>query len=927
MPLVNLKKKGILFYYFVISKKTKKATIVGMSQERLNMTTLPIKLLLLIAFSLPLMADDRQDLEKIQSEDHDHLWQEPLNFEMEDESMKPPLPDLFNHEEAAVDDITIIPQHEFKENKEPVFEDHDSGPLEPQDDHEVDEEDYHDIIKSRIINEIIILGNKNVPVEAILNKIPYHINEIYSSLKSKLLISNLIDMGYFKNVELRGENVGRDKINLHVLVTEKKLLKDVIFVGNKHLPEKDIKKKINFSEKPALDENDLKKYVIALKKMYRDKDYHHVDIEAKLVEDENSDKVNAQFTFKENQKTCIQRVFFEGNKAFTSKQLRALIFTREDWILGFMDRSGSYQPEAIDADKHTLENFYQSNGYFNAKVTDVDINPDPVDPNMLHVTFHILEGNIYTISDITVPGNDVISQEELEARLPIRVGDLYSKDKIRETIEILRLILGEYGYIYADVDPSVEPNDEKRTVSISFFTELGDKINVRRIEIRGNQKTRQKIIRRCLLFDEGDLLTTQKLEDSKSKIEQLGFFDQQKGVSWKINRVSQDIADLELFVEEVKTGRVDAQLGFGGSPRDLQNPTESFRIGGSISDTNLFGLGIGVNLNGEFSKQERQLLFNITEPWLFDRPIFVAFDLALKKLLYEDLKLTKNEVKEQVVNGSLSLGFVAQNLNFTRFVFLFGAEGLHNDKIPEAGISDPKVAEEYNAILRRRFPQGSFPWFAAQASQDFRNHPLHPSRGYQWLAQTRLSVPSNGHLNIASSPNASTLKFGFWKWDCDASYYTPLIGERDLVFYFHTHFGIVGAFNGTAIPFRELYHIGGPATVRGFLFGDIGPQFLGDSIGAKKAFWLNAELIFPVSPDFSIKGILFYDGGAGWDTPDSNSIARKRLTNNKFDYRHSIGFGVRLLRPTPVRIDWGFKLDRRKGEKASEVHLSMAHDF
>ncbi len=890
------------------------------------MTSLPIKLLVMLLCSFTIMAEQSGELKDLYSETSDMLLHDPVAFEPDNHELIQ-VPSGSIVDTYPEEDIAIVPE---VGDKSPISDDR---PFEINEEvaegneYSNEEDSFND---QRRIRAMYVQGNKNVPLDAILTKIPYHINEIFTPLKSKILISNIFDMGYFNNVELKAELVGKNLIDLYIIVQEKKLLKDVAFKGNKHLTEKDIRKKINFNEKPALDENDLKKYVIALKKLYREKDYHNVEIKASLQDDEKSDKVIALFTIDENKKTQIQRVFFEGNKAFPAKQLRSLIFTREDWILGFMDRSGSYQPEAIEADRHTLENFYQSNGYLNAKVTKVDIDPDPNDPTVLRITFHIVEGDIYRISDIKVPGNDIISQQQLEERLPIRVGDLYSKDKIRDSIEILRTILGEFGYIYADVDPAPEPDDETKTVKLNFFIELGDKISVRKIEIRGNEKTRQKIIRRQLLFDEGDLLTTQRLEASKFKIEQLGFFDEQNGVSWKIKRVSRDIADLELFVREVKTGRVDAQLGFGGSPKDLQNPTESLRIGGSISDTNLLGLGIGFNLSGEFSKQERQLLFNLTEPWLFDRPIFAAFDIAIKKSVYEDFKLTTDEVKEQLVNGALSLGFVAQNLNQTKFVAMFGIEGLHYHNAPvgdRALFPDDKQFNEFNMILQRRFPNGSYVWTAAQASQDFRNHPMHPSRGYQWLGQARVAFPSNGQFNLATSPNASRYNFGFWKIDFDASYFTPLIGERDLVFYLHTHFGVVNNFDGKVIPFRELYHIGGPASVRGFLFGEIGPTFRGDSIGAKKAFWINSELIFPVAPDFSIKGVLFYDGGAGWDTPNANLIGKKRLRNNGFNYRQSVGFGVRLLRPTPVKIDWGFKLDRRKNESASQVHLSMSHDF
>lgn len=770
------------------------------------------------------------------------------------------------------------------------------------------------IIQQRRIHDIIVEGNHHVSTEAIFNKIPYHKGEVFSPLKSRALINNVMQLGYFKNVQLFGKSMGNDGLDLYVVVTEKKLLKEVIFKGNKHLTEKEITAKIPFADIPAMDESDLMKYCIAIKKLYRDKDYHQATVNAVL--EDHDEKVTAVFTIDEHKKTAVRRVFFEGNKAFDSKKLRGIIFTREDWAFGFLDRAGSYQPEAIESDKHVLENFYQSNGYLNAKVTKVDIVPDE-DPHYVQVTFHIDEGDLYTLSSITVQGNESVSEEQILVRLSIAVGDLYSKDKIRQAIETIRLILGEFGYIYADVEPSIEPDDENKTVSLSFFTELGDKVFLERIKIIGNEKTRDKVIRRQLLFDEGDLLTTQKLEDSKTRVENLGFFDQQGGVSWKYDRTTKDTADLKLYVKEVKTGRLDAQVGFGGSPKDLQNPTESLRVGGSLSDTNLFGLGIGFNLSGEISKQERQLLFNITEPWLFDRPIYAAFDLAFKKSVYDDFRLTKDEVKEQLASGSLSLGFVAASLNQTRFVCQAGYEGLHYKKQPIADLganADPKEQVEFQRILDKRFPQGNFPWIGGQAAQDFRNHPLHPSRGYQWQTTTRIGIPNDA--------------FGFWKFDFDASYYTPIIGERDLVFYLHSHFGWVTAFMDRTIPFRELYHIGGPSSVRGFLFGEIGPTFKGvDSIGGKKAFWLNAELIFPVAPDFSIKGVFFYDGGAGWDTPDADQIAKKRLKNNHFSYRHAVGFGVRIYRPTPIRIDWGFKLDRRKGEKASEVHLSSSYDF
>jgi outer membrane protein insertion porin family len=170
-------------------------------------------------------------------------------------------------------------------------------------------------------------------------------------------------------------------------------------------------------------------------------------------------------------------------------------------------------------------------------------------------------------------------------------------------------------------------------------------------------------------------------------------------------------------------------------------------------------------------------------------------------------------------------------------------------------------------------------------------------------------------------------KIGFGKLYFDYVWYNPLINEYDLIFKLHLFFGLATPLSGRAIPFGELFHIGGDTTVRGFSYGEIGPQFLGDTIGGKKAFFLNAELIFPITQDMSMRGVLFYDGGAGWDNPYVNPGNAIFVTSNNFDYRHAVGFGIRMLRPMPIRVDWGFKLDPRPGERESQVHFGMTYDW
>lgn len=791
------------------------------------------------------------------------------------------------------------------------------------------------------IHAIIIEGNKHIPIEPIKNRIPFQVGDPFSRNKTGKLIRNVYDLGYFRQVEVFVEHYDESSVDLIVVVQEKSMLEGVEFIGNKRLAEKEIAKKIDFTKIPAVDADDLPKYIKILKKLYREKDYHHAQVDAQLIGDD--DHTRLKFTIQEGKQTLIKRVKFKGNNHFRGKKLRSLIFTREDWVFGFLDRSGSYQPGAIDADKHAIEDFYQSNGFFNAKITDVAVDTDAQDQTV-DVTFQVEEGEQYTISSIRVPGNDVINEDKLLEQLPIKVGQLYSKEKVRDTIEALRNLWGDLGYINADVEPSLQPNDDDKTIAISFYTELGAQVYVNSITICGNYKTHDKVIRRKILpfVQDGCLLTAKALEESRVSVESLGYFDPKGGVNWRIHKIDATHVDLELILKEVKTGRAEAQIGFGGSQQDIASPMESLSVGLSVRETNLFGRGIHLNASSSIAKEERNLLFNITNPWLFDRPIHSAADLYFKRSIYDEFTMIKqNEISERITGGATNIGFLSKKLYDSTISLKTGVDGITYGETPivkTIGLTPSEVIELQN-IFDKRFASGAFLWVSGIAFKDTRNHPVHPSRGYQYLLQTKFTIHSNLKDNPKDSPavvlatEKEKTKFGYGRLDLDVSWYTPLIGERDLVMCLHGYFGIAAPFKNRSVPFRELFHAGGPTSVRGFLFGEIGPMYFApgtgkkDMLGATKAFWLNAELIFPITGDFAMKGVFFYDGGAGWSTPDAHTISPGHLVNNSFSFRHSVGIGFRILRPTPVKIDWGFKLDRKKGESASEVHFSMYQDF
>ncbi len=796
----------------------------------------------------------------------------------------------------------------------------------------------------RRINEIHIIGNRSTPRDAMLNYIPYQVGEIFNPQKSSQLIRNLYDgLKRFRTISLHGDLVGNDLIDLYIVVEEKHPLKDVIFKGNKNLKEAEIRKKVTI-DVPAVDPEELKVFSEQIKKLYYEKGFQNVTIDTELTLDADG-KATALFDIQEGQKSRIRRIRFEGNDRVSDKELRNALFTKEEWILSFIDKTGSFHPERLEADKHMVEQFYQNRGYLRAKVIDVRIEPEP-DTNILTLIFVIEEGDRYTIAEVKAPGNDIVSEAFLLANIPIRPGQYYSREMIANTIKMMEFLWGNLGYIFASIEPSVQPDEDTKTVALEFISDIGKQIKLNRITIKGNKKTRDKVIRRRILLKEGGILTQGQMDVSKSGVSSLGYFEQQDGVNWKIHRKNEEEADIDLFVKEAKTGQANIQLGFGGAGTSFNSPSSGFNVKGTIADTNLFGSGTNVNLDASWSKEEQTLAFHLAQPWLFDKPISGAMDIYHKRPSFDQLRYVVGAINSKLTGGNVTGAFITSPhwkiLSNTQAFGSIGADSLRYLNVPVVsiprqdlprGVTPKQAFVDYSTILIKEFTPGEYVWLAAGLEQDHRNHPIHTSRGHKWKLTSKIAIPSFGSEGSGMSGDTNTRSIGFAKLFFEYTWYNPLIGEHDLVLKLRFFFGLATPFSNRSIPFYDLFHIGGDTTVRGFSYGQIGPRFLptsdyqGDTIGAKKTFYFNAELVFPITSDMNLKAVAFYDGGAGWDNPYVCNVNPSLIGGNSFDYRHAVGFGIRMLRPMPVRVDWGFKLDPRTGERESEIHFGMTYDW
>lgn len=791
-------------------------------------------------------------------------------------------------------------------------------------------------IEKNIIKKIIVQGSKYYPEETIKSKLPYKLGSPLKKEDSSLAIKNIDQLGHFSQISLATQNTPTGII-LYVNVTEKPRVEELKFTNNKHLSLKDINKKVvSLETLPAADEQELLKYAKAIEKLYQEKGYNFAHVTPKAAV--KNGKISIEFIIDEGPKTTIKKVLFKGNEHVTSKKLRSLLYTKEDWILGMLERAGIYHPIAIEQDKLTLENYYQSNGYMKARVTDASIEFSNNNKNAT-VTFIIDEGDRYTLSDVSVTGNDIYSEQELKQVIPVRPGQPYSRELIRLSIENIKRMWGNKGYIHADIEPVIQPDDTTKTVSLAFHSDLGNKVKLNRVTIKGNKKSRDRIIRRQLAVDEGEELTTSKLELTKERIKGLGYFDPREGVNWKINRIDEENANLDILLKEIKTGRFEFKMNYGGAPGQASSSNSNVTMGLQFTERNILGTGIMAHTNIQgavIGDTQRSFSFGITEPWFLDKPIRLGCDVYYEHNEYEEIRRVKKPIQEHRAGFVTNLGYmfpygvglsVINQFGLDSFkLFSKSASGSGvEDVAPEANVSNQTLNNEMQTILNARMKSGKVAFWQCDVGQDSRNHPVHPSEGHRWIATSKVGFP------VGSS------NLGFYKLQLDSHWYTSLINDTDLVLHIHAHAGYVNSYKNYSIPFKELYNIGGTGSVRGWTFGQISPVWApaayieeegwqGDPIGGRKAFFLNTELLFPITKDMSIKGCVFYDGGSGWDTPPTN-IAPSNIKNNSFDYRHSIGVGIRMTSPQPIKIDWAFKLDKRPGESATEVSFSSYYDF
>ena len=729
--------------------------------------------------------------------------------------------------------------------------------------------------EGEVIESLKIVGNKRIDESTILYYIKSKPGTILSKSQIRKDIEQIFSLGQFKDIQVDTQSQLKG-LEVKFVVEEIPSIGNVEILGNSKIETNDIREKIGLRRGATFNEHIVQESKKEILKAYKEKGYFFA--ETRIETNRGSENlVDVVIRISEGEKVKIEKIRFSGNKAFKDKKLAEQMQTEARTWYDFLDDSGVYQKDILKLDMFRIEGFYQDNGYLRAKVLEprIDVNKKA---RQIHIIIPVEEGPQFRIKSLDVKGDNTISHDDIKKSLLTKKGDIYNVSQLRQDIVTVTDLYSAKGFAYAEANPITEIDDKARTVSLSIDIDKGKKVYVGKINMLGNIKTKDNVIRREFRLKEGQLFDGTKLKRSKQRINNLNFFEDVK-IDTKRGE-SPELIDILATVTEKPTGTFTVGAGFSN--------VENLIFTTSIAQNNLFGNGHRVNLTASLSSIRTNFNLGLTEPRLFDSEILLGLDAF------------------------------NQDQNFLSFNSLTSGAGFRFGK---------NISEYENLGIGYRFENVEVTGVsAANATTFLRNQTRTTSRvspTYVYDSRDNFLNPSQGWRHMLRFEFAGLGGLKFTRSRYDITYYRPLVGK--LVGAGHARVSFAEGYDGDTLPVFERYFMGGPTTLRGFTIQDIGPKDLtGNPVGGSKALLLNLELQYPFTK--SIRGFVFYDRGNVYGNGPIMTTTTKNF--DLAEMRHSIGAGFRFISPFgPMGFAYGVKLDPRTGEEIGQFHFSAGSAF
>ncbi len=716
-----------------------------------------------------------------------------------------------------------------------------------------------------LVKEVVIQGHSRISPDAIRFRIKTAAGNVIHRQAIKADIEEIFSMGYFEKCDASFEEGV-----VTFIVQEYPIIVSIETEGNKKIKDDEILDAIGLKRFDILNTRLLKTSIDRIIVMYREKGFYNVDVTSATPATEGGIKL--VFTVEENKKLYVKKVSFDGNDHMSARKIRKVMETKNRWIMGLFSHSGSYLDETFDTDLLRIEQLYGDEGYIKARVGRplVDIK----EGKGIYITIPIEEGDLYHIGETDITGDLIQTKQELLDTLEIKKDDIMRKNKIQLSIERLRAVYMDQGFAYVQIKPKYSEK-EGNIVDLSFDITKGAPVHIDTINIRGNDKTRDKVIRRELKFSEGDLFSSTALQRSRDKLGRLGYFS---NVNIEPIPRGEDTMSALVDVEETTTGA----FSFGMAYSSQDGLLGTF----DLSENNLMGKGLKTKFGIEFGASKKSYTLDFQEPWLLDYPVSLGLRLFNTEREY-------SYYTKESRGGSVSISYplVEEIRHYVAYSY---------DNVLELTDIDPAYL---SYLSEDEINGGITSSIINTLYRDTTNDYFRPTRG------------SDSSISLEYAGLGGD--YHFTRTTAKVAKFFPVYKDK-LALMLKFRWGSINPAKGDEVPDYELYTLGGLNSIRGFDYEDIGPRdSAGNVIGGRRMIINNIELTFPIGNVPGLYGVFFFDQGNAYD---------KRIDLNNL--KRSYGTGFRWVTPMgPLRVEYGKVISPESYESGSRWDFSIGTFF
>lgn len=744
-------------------------------------------------------------------------------------------------------------------------------------------------IQPFVIKDIRVEGIQRTEAGTVFSYMPVKVGEKLDDEKAAAAIKALYGTGFFKDVRLEVENDV-----LIVMVQERPAISQIDFVGLKEFDKKQLidgLKQIGLAEGRIFDKSLLDKAEQELKRQYLSRGKYGINVTTTVTPLERN-RIAISFNVSEGDVAKINQINIVGNQAFSEKELRELFVLSTPGWLTWYTKADQYSKQKLAADIETLRSHYLNRGYleFNVDSTQVSISPDK---QSIYVTINITEGQKYTVSDVKLAGEMLVPEDELRKLIKIHPGDVFSREKMTESTKLIGDRLGNDGYAFANVNAVPELDKEKREAKFTFFIDPGRRVYVRRINVVGNTKTRDEVVRREMRQMEGAWYAADKVNRSRERANRLGYFSD-VNIETPAVAGTTDQVDMNVSVTEKPTGSIMAGAGFSSS--------EGFILSGSVSQSNVFGSGNFLSTQFNSGKINTVYSLSYTNPYYTDDGISRGFDIYQRKTNSSALAISQYDSNS--IGGGVRFGVPLNELDTVNFGLSVDVTKLSlYTSSPTRYIDYVNQFGANNTTLR-----GDVGW-----ARDSRDNILYPTKGYMQRLFGEMGLPG-GDVK-------------YYKVSYQHQWFRPL--SQDLTLMLNGEAGYANGYGNRPLPFFKNFYAGGNTSVRGFKSSSLGPKDLaGNALGGNERLVGNAEVLFPfpgMSKDKSLRMSVFLDAGAVFGAGDVND---KYAKFNAGDMRYSTGLAASWQSPMgPMKFSFAKPLGVKDDDKIERFQFIMGSSF